>query len=58
MLRVPGDKLEFSGSVSVKLTDFGIQPPRPLNLDITTGNDVELTLDWVVGRKRVELTTP
>ncbi len=46
-----GDRLSFSGSASVKMTDFGIKPPEPLGLGIKTGDDVKLIFDWVVGRK-------
>jgi len=52
MTVLPGDKLKFSGSVSLKMTDFGIQPPEPLGLGIKTGDDVKLIFDWVVGKKK------
>ena len=52
MTVLPGDKLMFSGSVAVKMTDFGIQPPEPLGLGIKTGDDVKLSFDWIVGKKK------
>jgi polyisoprenoid-binding protein YceI len=58
MTRLPGDKLKFSGACSVWMTDFGIQPPRPLNLGITTADDVKLSFEWTVGRKPPERVSP
>jgi polyisoprenoid-binding protein YceI len=52
MLVMPDDKLKFSGTTAVKMTDFGIQPPEPLGLGIKTGDDVKLIFDWVVGKKK------
>jgi hypothetical protein len=52
MTMLPDDKLKFSGSVSLKMTEFGIQPPEPPLLGIKTGDDVKLIFDWVVGRKK------
>ncbi len=46
-----GDKkLKISGSTSVKMTSFSIQPPAPkiaLGM-IKTGDDVKLIFDWIV----------
>ena len=42
------DKLTFSGTTKVKMTDFGIQPPSPavsLGL-IKTADDVTLKFEW------------
>jgi hypothetical protein len=52
MTVLPEDKLKFSGTVSLKMTSFGIQPPEPPLLGIKTGDDVKLIFDWVVGRKK------
>jgi len=46
------DRLQFSGSLSVKMTDFGIQPPEPRGLGIKTGDEVKLSFDWVVGKMK------
>ena len=51
MTVMPENKLKFSGSVAIKMTDFGIQPPEPLGLGIKTGDDVKLIFDWVTGKK-------
>ncbi len=52
-----GDKkLKISGSTSVKMTDFKIEPPAPkiaLGL-IKTGDEVKLLFDWNVAQR----TTP
>lgn len=44
-----GNTIKTSGTTSVKMTSFGIQPPAPavaLGL-IKTGDDVKLTFEWV-----------
>lgn len=43
--------IKTTGTTSVKMTSFGIQPPAPsvaLGL-IKTGDDVKLTFEWVTG---------
>ncbi len=50
MTRVDKDKLKFTGSTSVKMTSFGIQPPTKLGL-FSTGDDVKLTFEWQTARK-------
>jgi hypothetical protein len=46
-------RLEFSGALAVKMTDFEIDPPAPaLALGaIRTGDDVKLSFEWVVARR-------
>jgi polyisoprenoid-binding protein YceI len=47
------DKVKFAGSVTVKMTDFKVEPPAPslaLGL-IKTGNEVKLFFEWVAVRK-------
>ena len=47
-------KLKIVGSVTIKMTDFKIDPPAPkiaLGL-IKTGDDVKLFFEWVVARKK------
>jgi hypothetical protein len=51
-----GKKLKIAGNVSVKMTDFGIEPPAPkiaLGL-IKTGDEVKLSFEWNL----VEKTAP
>jgi len=53
MTRADKDKLKFTGSTSVKMTSFGIQPPAPkiaLGL-ISTGDDVKITFEWLTAKK-------
>jgi hypothetical protein len=50
--RVDKDKLKVSGSTSVKMTDYKIEPPAPkiaLGM-IKTGDEVKLTFDWVTAK--------
>jgi polyisoprenoid-binding protein YceI len=51
--RQEAGKLKFSGSVDLKMTDFGITPPAPslaLGL-IKTGDDVKVTIEWVTAQR-------
>lgn len=52
MDRVSPVRLKISGSVKVKMTDYGIEPPAPKIAlgSITTGDDVTLSFDWVVAK--------
>jgi hypothetical protein len=46
-------KLRFTGTTSLKMTDFGIKPPAPsvgLGL-IKTADDVKLTFEWLTAQK-------
>jgi hypothetical protein len=48
-----GKKLKIAGTVTVKMTDFGIKPPAPalaLGL-ISTGDEVKLFFEWIVAEK-------
>jgi hypothetical protein len=49
-----GDKkLKISGSVSVKMTDFKVEPPAPkiaMGM-IKTGDEVKLIFDWMVAQR-------
>jgi hypothetical protein len=42
-------KLKISGSTSVKMTDFKIQPPSVALIHLVVGDEVKLTFDWMVG---------
>ncbi len=44
--RVDSSKIKVSGSTATKMSDFNIKPP--VLLGIKTGDEVKLSLDWVV----------
>jgi len=47
-----GDKkIRITGTTSLKMTSFKIEPPNPLGLGIKTGDDVKLIFDWLVFQK-------
>ncbi len=50
--RVDASNLKVTGTTSVKMTDFGIQPPAPkIALGaIKTGDDVKLVFEWNLGK--------
>ncbi len=48
------NRLKFSAKTEVKMTDFGVEPPAPTILGIGTikaGDEVKLTIEWVVGKR-------
>ena len=48
--KLADNKVKFTGTNTVKMTDFGIRPPAPalaLGL-IKTGDDVKVSFEWVV----------
>jgi hypothetical protein len=51
MERLDGSKLRFTGSTSVKMSDFGLRLPGPVfgELKIITNDAVRLKWTWVVG---------
>jgi polyisoprenoid-binding protein YceI len=53
MERLDRDKLKWVGTLSVKMTDFGIQPPAPkIALGaISTGDEVKLSWEWVTAKQ-------
>jgi len=48
--RVAKDQLKFTGSTSVKMTSFGIQPPTLIGI-LSTGDDVKIAFEWLTGKK-------
>ncbi|MCX8108248.1 MAG: YceI family protein [Verrucomicrobiae bacterium] len=51
MERLDGDRIKFSGTKQLKMTDFKIAPPAPklaLGL-IRTGDEVTIRFEWIVG---------
>jgi len=56
-----GDKrVKISGNVGVKMTDFNIDPPKVTVIGplITTGDEVTLSFEWVVGQRTLAASTP
>ena len=50
MTRVGKDKLKFTGSTSVKMTGFGIEPPKLIGI-LSTGDDVKIAFEWLAAKK-------
>jgi hypothetical protein len=50
------DKVKVSGATTIKMTDFGIQPPAPkIALGaIKTGDDVKVTFEWLTAPKKAQ----
>jgi hypothetical protein len=54
ILPLPDNKLKITGNVSIKMTDFKVEPPSPkiaLGL-IKTGDEVKLIFEWMLGQKK------
>lgn len=51
--KAANNRLKASGSTSVKMTDFGIQPPAPkIALGaIKTGDDVKISFEWLTAER-------
>ena len=55
VLPLADKKLEITGTITLKMTDFKVEPPAPkiaLGL-IKTGDEVKLIFKWVVGQRKV-----
>ena len=50
MTRAGKDQLKFTGSTSVKMTSFGIQPPTLVGI-LSTGDDVKISFEWLAAKK-------
>src|SRR5262249_27359462 len=50
MSRVGKGQLKFTGSTSVKMTSFGIQPPTLIGI-LSTGDDVKISFEWLGAKK-------
>ncbi|MFM1941411.1 MAG: hypothetical protein RI897_393 [Verrucomicrobiota bacterium] len=50
-MKADGKRLEFSGEIAAKMTDFGIEPVSALGGTIKTGDDIKLGMSWVVQGK-------
>ena len=54
--RVDQTKLKIVGTIPLKMTDFDIKPPAPRILGmptIKTGDDIRITVEWLVVQKAV-----
>jgi len=55
ILPLPDNKLKVTGSVTLKMTDFKVEPPAPklaFGL-IKTGDEIKLIFEWVLSQKKV-----
>jgi polyisoprenoid-binding protein YceI len=50
MTRAGKDSLKFTGSTSVKMTSFGIEPPKLIGI-LSTGDDVKISFEWLAAKK-------
>src|SRR5258708_2936915 len=54
-----GDKkLKISGTTTLKMTDFKVEPPNPLGLGIKTGDEVKIIFDWMVTQRATPAASP
>lgn len=54
VLPLADNRLEINGTVTLKMTDFKVEPPAPkiaLGL-IKTGDEVKLIFKWIVGQRK------
>jgi hypothetical protein len=54
ILPLADNKLKVTGNVTIKMTDFKVEPPSPkiaLGL-IKTGDEVKLVFDWMLAQKK------
>lgn len=52
--RLPGDGLEVSGETSLKMTEFGIEPPRAMLGALRTGDTVKVQWTWTLVPRHVD----
>ncbi len=45
-------KIKIEGTVTVKMSDFKISPPRPAGMLLTVGDEVKLIFSWYVAPKK------
>jgi len=51
VMPLAGDRLQISGKTFVKLADMGMQASREVSLFVKNGDEIQLSFDWLVGRK-------
>jgi polyisoprenoid-binding protein YceI len=44
-------KIKISGTTTLKMTDYKVEPPSPVFLPIHTGDEVKIIFDWMVAPK-------
>ena len=44
-------KIKISGTTTLKMTDYKVEPPSPKFLPIHTGDEVKIIFDWMVAPK-------
>jgi len=49
--RIDKSKIKIACATSVKMSDFNVKPPVLSVPPVTTGDDVKISLDWVVEKK-------
>jgi len=52
-----GGRVEISGRTSIKMSDYGIEPPVLVGI-LTTGDEVIVKFDWSVVSKTDPASTP
>ena len=52
--RLSEDRLEVSGEASLRMTEFGIVPPRAMLGAIRTGDEVRVHWTWVLARHQID----
>src|SRR5439155_19714611 len=50
LTRMGKDQLKFTGSTSVKMTSYSIQPPTLIGI-LSTGDDVKISFEWLAAKK-------
>ena len=51
VMPLAGGKLQISGKTLIKLADLGMQASRAVSLFVKNGDEIQLSFDWLVGRK-------
>jgi len=52
--RLSKNRLEISGETSLRMTDFGIDPPRAMLGTLRTGDQVRVRWTWVLAQGRID----
>jgi len=60
LTRLPDDKIKFSGTKVLKMTDYKVPPPAPNILGmspIKTGDEVTIKFEWLLGLQKAAPTS-